>query len=400
MTHETFLTNVSPQPSPMHQGQQFRGFAEFLAWVQQHWHDASALQHAMAVVHPFVMQGLQGDVQTWRNAPWVWPEAGLPGQPPQGTNMLRWLYADGATSLLDASPAGAQNNLTGLTELDGPTAQVLARHPGPLNLSGVRALSFDASSALAEHGGLLLLDGLAPREDGSLGGIIAPLVERRAAERGKAQPGLSLCSLKNITEEDGDLLSRVQGPLMLNGLSTLDARQATLLAQRKGDPGKPLGTLHLDGWRNPSAEALQALASYGGPLSLGAWVPAAEGAPEQWQALAGARFQSLALPAITSLSLPNLQALAALSVKRLYLPGITVLTDDLVETLGTMQLLRLALDGVQNATDRHIRQLVDLQNTDTSGLSMASLELTPQLQAELTRHQKLLEPLFSRVYPP
>jgi hypothetical protein len=308
---------------------------------------------------------------------------------------LRWLDASGAKRLLSETDPESELQLSGLTELDADTAQVISAHKGALDLSGLRQLTRAVVTALEAHTGLIRLDALQ-----NLGGSLVPLVRRRTTPRGSTQPGLSLGGLTRINAHDAYLLAQVQGDLLLNGLKEINTEQATWLTQRQGDGDKKLGTLHLDGWQHPSPAALQALAAYRGSLSLGAWFPPKEGAPDHWKALASEARDGLSLGAIASLTEANAQALAKLQLKRLYLPGVTSLDTTLVEHLGSMVLLALVLDNVEHATAQQIRRLVQLQHKDssTSGLSMARLVLTPEVRAELTRHKKLLDPLYERVY--
>ncbi len=397
MAIDTVIINHNPPAVHALQSLRFRDFASFVAWVGSHWHDSQALQHAQWLISPFVAKAQRGQAgaDVWRTASWLLPEGyGALGSTGMDPVALRWLDADAASRLLQATQPEEELELHGLTELDAPTAQVLAGHKGSLNLSGLRELTPEVSTALSSHLGLIRLDGLE-----AVGGSLAPLALRRGP-RGTAQPGLSLGGLTRLNPVIADLLAQVQGDLHLNGLRDVDAQQAQWLSQRQGDSDKRLGTLHLDGWQHPSPEALQALAAYRGTLSLGAWVPPKDGASEHWKALATEARDGLSLGAITSLSEANAQALAKLQLKRVYLPGITSLDTHLVEHLGSMVLLALVLDRVEHATAQQIRRLVQLQHKDssTSGLSMARLKLTPDVRAELTRHKKLLDPLYERVY--
>lgn len=392
---DTVIINPHPLPSASHTGKQFESFSNFVRWVQQHWHDHDVLRHAQWVLSPFVAQGLRGHTTTeaWRTAPWCMPKHGADTAliVPSG---LRWLDEAGARTLLDMVGEGVELRLPGITEIDACTAKVLAAFGGTLDLSGLRALTPEVASALASYQGLIRLDGLQ-----SIGGSLVPLVRRRSP-RGATQPGMSLGGLTKMTEESAHLLAQVQGELHLNGLTSLDEQQAHWLAQRKGDADKKLGTLHLNRWATLNAGALRALCAAGGSLSLGAWVPAANGAPDLWAAMAKTPFDSLTLGSVATLTEANARGLASLSLKRLYLPGIQTLDADLVEHLGGMVLLRLALDGVVQATAAQVRRLVQLQHRDAviSGLSMASLALTPEIRAELIRHKKLYAPTDEQLY--
>lgn len=399
MASDTLIVNNDPQPALPDHEIRFADFPAFLSWVRTHWHDQQALQHAQWVVSPYVAQAQRArvDVDSWRTAPWLYPRSES-SQANLGTlvpSALRWLDASSARSLVSYQDAESELSLSGLTELDSDTAQQLAAFAGTLDLSGLRRLTPEVATQLAAHAGLIKLDGLR-----SIGGTLVPLVRRRGA-RGGVQPGLSLGSLRRISPQDAHLLAHVQGDLHLNGLADLDVQQAKLLAQRQGDHDKKLGTLHLDGWAHPSPDALQALGAYRGPLSLGAWTPPATASAQPiWSALASAPRESLSLGGVSTLKEADAQALAALQLKRLYLPGIHELGAGVIEYLGGMVLQRLALDGVRKASAVQIRRLVQLQHKDTStsGLSMASLELTPEVRAELMRHKKLLDPLYDRVY--
>jgi hypothetical protein len=194
-----------------------------------------------------------------------------------------------------------------------------------------------------------------------------------------------------------DLLARVQGDLHLVGLRTIDAQQAHWLTQRKGDTDKPLGTLFLDGWDKPTSEALQALAAYVGPLSLGGWEPQPAGDEALWQCLQQAPREALTLGGITSPNDAQIKALAQLPVVSLHLPGIRQLTQALVDHLGPKEFFVLSFDGVQTVSPQLIRALVQMQNRNTSGLAMASLALTPEIRAELKQHENLEESLRARV---
>ncbi|WP_395668234.1 hypothetical protein [Rhodoferax sp.] len=398
MSTDTLIVNPHPDPVLAQQSAQFPNFAAFLAWVSHHWHDPQVLQHAQWLISPFVAMAQRNpkSAEAWRTAAWRVPESyGTLSSPEQPPLTLRWLDASGAKRLLSETDPESELQLSGLTELDADTAQVISAHKGALDLSGLRQLTRAVVTALEAHTGLIRLDALQ-----NLGGSLVPLVRRRTTPRGSTQPGLSLGGLTRINAHDAYLLAQVQGDLLLNGLKEINTEQATWLTQRQGDGDKKLGTLHLDGWQHPSPAALQALAAYRGSLSLGAWFPPKEGAPDHWKALASEARDGLSLGAIASLTEANAQALAKLQLKRLYLPGVTSLDTTLVEHLGSMVLLALVLDNVEHATAQQIRRLVQLQHKDssTSGLSMARLVLTPEVRAELTRHKKLLDPLYERVY--
>jgi hypothetical protein len=394
MAIDTLIINPNPQPMASQQTLRFIDFSAFLAWVSTHWHDQQALQHAQWLISPFVSQAhRRQNANVWRTAAWV-----VPTSTDQFNRVapeaLRWLDAEGARRLLEVVEPQGVLTLSGLTDMDVATAQVLANHAGTLDLSGLRQLPPEVSMALSAHQGLIHLDGLS-----AIGGSLAPLVRRRGP-RGSAQPGLSLGGLSRLDAVGADLLTQVQGDLILNGLTQVTEQQAQWLAQRKGDSDKKLGTLHLDSWHRPSPAALAALSAYKGPLSLGTWVPGGSGEPDCWDALSKASRESLSLGAVTALSEPNAKALANLDLKRLYLPGVLQLDALLIEHLGNMVLQRLSLDGVTHASAAQIRRLVQLQHKDssTSGLSMANLVLTPEVKAELMRHKKLLDPLYDRVY--
>lgn len=389
MLADTLIINPHPHPPHDRSVQRCGDFSEFLRWVSEHWHDREALREAQWIISPFVAMAQRnpGAANLWREQPWRVPPVDAAGRLPQvAPAALRWLDADGARALLSTTGPAAELQLAGLTELDAATAQALATFGGTLDLSGLTDLQPEVSTALAAHMGIIRLDSLA-----AIGGSVAPLVRRRAP-RGSTQPGLSLGGLTRITAHDAQFLAQVQGDLYLNGLTHVDAQQAQYLAQRQGDGDKELGTLHLDCWQQPSAAALQALGAYRGPLSLGAWVPPPAGAPDLWTALASAPREGLALGAIQSLSEVNAQELAKLELDHLYLPSIQQLDATLIEHLGAKPLLTLALDGVVHATAAQVRRLAHLQNLTLSGLSMASLELTPEVRAELFKHANLQSP--------
>lgn len=398
MANDTLIINLHPEPVPAQHDTRFPNFASFLAWVSDHWHDPHVLQHAQWLISPFVAmaQRNQKGAEAWRTAVWRVPEGyGAPGSQGREPLTLRWLDAEGAKRLLSATHPESELQLGGLTELDAATAQVIAGHKGTLDLSGVRHLPPAVASALETHNGLIRLDGLK-----TLGGSLVPLVRRRTTPRGSTQPGLSLGGLTRINAHDAHLLAQVQGDLLLNGLNDIDPQQANWMTQRQGDGDKKLGTLHLDGWQHPSPVALQALAAFRGPLSLGAWVPPKEGALDHWKALASEPRDRLSLGAIASLTEANAQDLAKLRLKRLSLPAIAVLDATTVEYLGTMVLLTLSLDGVVSATAPLIRRLVQLQDKNISGLSLAGLVITPEVRAELEAHSNLKAPDLSATSAP
>lgn len=395
MAIDTVIINHNPPAVHALQSLRFRDFASFVAWVGSHWHDSQALQHAQWLISPFVTKAQRGQAgaDAWRTACWLLPEGyGGPGSTGMEPLALRWLNADAASRLLQATPPEAELQLYGLTELDAPTAQVLAGHKGGLNLSGLRELTPEASTALSSHLGLIRLDGLE-----AVGGSLAPLALRRGP-RGTAQPGLSLGGLNRLNQLSATLLADVQGDLHLNGLRDVDAQQAQWLGLRRGDSDKPLGTLFLDGWDKPSVEALQALAAYEGPLSLGGWRPQVKGEEALWSCLQQSQREAITLGGVTALDHVQLKVLAQMPVDSLHLPGIRQLTQAIVDHLGPKELSDLSFDGVQTVSAPLIRALVQMQNKNTSGLAMAALELTPEVRAELKEHHRLEEKLRVRVH--
>jgi hypothetical protein len=372
-------------------------YAALTEWITQHWHQPQALQQAIALLQPFVQQHTRAMrskpssivSEPWRSAAWTVPgqQHSAIGQEPQlQPTALRWLDdPQHAQTLVDTLTTQALLDLSGLTTLSAPVAQVLAGFSGTLDLSGLSTLEPDAAQALAAHRGLIRLDGL-PR----LGGFIVPLVQRRIPRQpdqpSVEQPGLSLQGLQQLSGEDAHYLSHVQGDLDLGGLQSISAQLAGALTRRNASTDLPLGWLRLDGWQNPGADALKALAPYSGPLSL----PLEQGSNLN-NLLSQLKQQpraALALPRLQSLNVPLCELLASLPVQEMHLNGVQALDRPCAVVLAKAQWVALHLGGVSTLTPEVAAALLQ-QNEFGTALHMDKLQPSPELQRVLQKHEHL-----------
>lgn len=163
------------------------------------------------------------------------------------------LSLDGLTSIT-VGPAsclarhGAQLSLKGLSALDASVAAVLSAHRGKwLILDGLKALSSDTAEELATYHGGLSLNGLANLEK--------DCATQLKGHRGKR---LSLNGLKSVAGISS-IITRFRGYLQLDGLKSLNARDAKYLARHKGK-------LSLKGVQKMTEKAVDELNAHKGPL--------------------------------------------------------------------------------------------------------------------------------------
>ena len=377
--------------------QDMGSYTALTEWIKQNWHQPQALQQAMALLHPFVQQhtramcGKAASIvpEPWRRAAWTVPgqQLSTSAQEPQlQPSALRWLDASQhAQTLVDTLTTQALLDLSGLTTLSAPVAQVLASFGGTLDLSGLSTLEPDAAQALAGHHGLIRLDGLA-----RLGGFVVPLVKRRIPRQpdqpSVEQPGLSLQGLQQLSVEDAHYLSHVQGDLDLGGLQNITAQLAGALTRRNASNDLPLGWLRLDGWQNPGADALKALAPYSGPLSL----PLEQGSSLN-NLLSQLKQQpraALALPRLQSLNAPLCELLASLPVQEMHLNGVQALDRPCAVVLAKAQWVALHIGGVPTLSPEVAAALLQ-QNEFGTALHMDKLQPSQELQRVLQKHEHL-----------
>jgi hypothetical protein len=237
---------------------------------------------------------------------------------PLALNNLKTLPAEVAAVL--ARHEG-ELSLNGLTDLSPEAAAALARHKAveafgraDLSLNRLTAVSTAAAEALASHRGTLALHGLQTLDSVPLARklaaqwgelhlgltslspeIAAELAKNEGVFEDRSRPGvverrgdfapsiLRLDNLQALSPEAAAALSKHQGILVLNDLTTLDPAAARELAKRRGGRVNPtrLGlTLVLNGLTALSTETAAALAMCQGEVVLRAVTELPAGAAE------------------------------------------------------------------------------------------------------------------------
>lgn len=377
-------------------------YTAFADWLAQHWHSPIALQEAQHLLQPFVAQqardGKRSSPEPWRHCAWTVPaqrQASEGAKQALHPSALRWLTdSQDAQSLVQAFAEQESLDLSGLTELSAEVATALAQFAGTLDLSGLQTLEPSAAQALASHKGLIRLDGLQ-----RLGGFMTPLVQRRVprlpGHPSAEQPGLSLRGLENLTPEEAHYLSHVQGEMDLGGLNNVTPALASLLARNHASKDLPMGWLRLDSWLNPSVDALQALASYSGPLSLA--LAADGGLRVSLAVLSKQARDGLALPLLQNLTLQQYELLATLPVKEMHLNGVLALDRPCAVVLARVQWDELHLNGVQTISPETAAAFLQ-QNEYGTTLFMDNLQVGAALRPTLQKHQHLDGQLGQRAW--
>lgn len=213
-------------------------------------------------------------------------------------------------------------SLNGLTTLSEETARFLAFHTGTLVLNGLESLRPEVAVALARHTGLVRLDGLKALSPP----VAAALAKRRLSMRG-GESALSLAGLETLTPETAAELARHEGFLHLDGLRMLSEDAAAAL-------GKHKGSLTLDGLRaideraaaalvQPARPPLPMLPFLGDDLSLGGLGALSPGLAQ----VLAKHHGRLRLDGVKDLSDEAAEALAAHPGGTLSLDGVTALSD-------------------------------------------------------------------------
>lgn len=176
-----------------------------------------------------------------------------------GLNGLVELSEGAARALAAGHLAGI--DLNGLTALSDEAMQALATMDVWLRLDGLTELSDAAAHALSQHRHGVFLRGLRSVSD----------VAARALARKDGAPvlrdlreigGRRLGELTQLSDEQADFLSCVEGVVDLSGLKDLSETAARALASQ------PFSTLYLDGLPHLSEAVARALAHHEGKTSL------------------------------------------------------------------------------------------------------------------------------------
>jgi hypothetical protein len=170
--------------------------------------------------------------------------------------------------------------LEGLKELPGRVASHLARHRGKLHVHGVAGLSDAVAEAFGRRQGFLCLQGveqLTPVQAQLLAGHKGPLLFHRlvvddavAACLARHEGSLSVNIGNGITLLQLELLVQHVGQILLAGLTTINERQARVLAAQNNWHGVPgLSGLFLDDIKSMTPRVAAILATHqAGGLSL------------------------------------------------------------------------------------------------------------------------------------
>ena len=263
----------------------------------------------------------------------------------------RELQLNGLTTI---SPRAAENllsrneftlELEGLTTLDANVARILARPPAaaefadddrlrgdrtwPLStwsgkLPRLTVLSTDAAKELQSYKGVLALNGLT-----SLDAATAKMLA------GASSPALDLDGLQDLDVETAAALARMKpSVLRLNGLRTLPAATARALARFRGQ------TLHLNGLERVDLDAARALATL-----KNNFIP--------WQSST----TDLGLSGLAALDAATASALAKFKGKSLNLNGLAFVDPETAQALAAFSGERLLLVGLKTLDPAAARAL-------------------------------------------
>ena len=195
------------------------------------------------------------------------------------------LYLGGLNRLSPAAAAALSQHrgdlfLDGLQELPGRVASHLARHRGKLHVHGIAGLSDAVAEAFGSRHGFLCLQGverLSPAQARLLASHKGPLLFHRlevddtaAACLARHEGSLAVNVANGITLPQLELLVQHIGQIVLVGLTTINERQAAVLAAQANWRGiEGLSGLFLDDitWLTPRVAAILATHRAGG-LSL------------------------------------------------------------------------------------------------------------------------------------
>ena len=276
-------------------------------------------------------------------------------------NNLRRLSAAAARSL---GRRGGELSLNGLRTLDPAAALGLAAHENELHLWGLEHLSPAAAAALAQHRGDLFLEGLANLSDQIACHLarhrgklhvhrITSLSDAAAAAFGSRQGYLCLRGVRRLSPLQALLLCRHQGPLLFDALE-LDDVVAACLSRHEG-------SLALNLRRGITLPQLESLAQHVGQLSLTGLSTLDErqagvlAAQANWRGVPG--LSGLFLDHVTHVAPAQAKILATHRAGGLSLKGITCLTAETARELVRHPLL--CLDGVTRVSDRVAAILAD-----------------------------------------
>ena len=241
-------------------------------------------------------------------------------------------------------------------------AQILAGHKwSSLSLDSVEWLSVEAAGVLSRHDGPLLLNGLTclPVE------VAEALVQHDSDV--SCFRWLSLDGLREVSLEAAAALARYSGRLSLNGLTRLQPALATCLGQAKAD-------LELDGITELSVESAASLSQHQAGLSL----DGLQLLPAETSDLLARTKGSLSLCGLTDLSVA---AAAHLSRHEndLWLDGLKSITPPVAESLAAMK-QPLRLGGLSELSVMSAAALSGCGGgLFLNGMKAVSAELTAQL---------------------
>lgn len=151
-------------------------------------------------------------------------------------------------------------------------AELLAKHPGPLDLYSLKELSAADARSLAQHQGRLHLRDLdSPSTEvlQALARHVGPLLLPRVRELGETEAEalghhaglLSLEGVHHLPAAPAALLAKHQGPLHLNGVSSLSLATAKAVSLHRGP-------LYLFEVSHVSDEVAEALETHRGPVGI------------------------------------------------------------------------------------------------------------------------------------
>jgi hypothetical protein len=232
--------------------------------------------------------------------------------------------------------------LDGLKELPGRVASHLARHRGKLHVHGIAGLSDAVADAFSRRQGFLCLQGverLTPVQAQLLAGHKGPLLFHRlevddtaAACLARHEGSLSVNVGNGITLPQLEFLVQHVGQIVLAGLTTINERQARVLAAQANWHGvEGLSGLFLDDIKSitPRVAAILAMHQAGG----------------------------LSLKGLSELTEDTARELVRHPI--LCLDGVSSISDGVAKILGRAEGATLSLKGLETISNSAISKLRD-----------------------------------------
>jgi hypothetical protein len=313
---------------------------------------------------------------------------------------------DARLAKLLASGILLQATFDNLSELSAEAANAMQGHGVFFEFPKLKNLSPATADALVGTDGTLVLNGVEVLEPG--------VAQSLSRSRGRL-PDLFLNGLKSISAVDAETLGKKNGTLGLSGLKALTPQVAQHLAKHRGGP------LLLNGVTSLDVETAVALATSQGAIHLGVHELTAEtakalasGTSQRWLTLTGLKsldplaaellvnnqHLSLYLPTLKPVDIsPRLSAVFAKAKCLLGLTGIYELTPELARDIGFYS-SRVELTNLTTITLEQARLLSpnsgSLEFPAIERLDDAVLRQLAQNKGRLTFHFHFVHASFAR----